>query len=433
MVAPLRTDLDDIVGIEEHLPWTVTDLSIKPFAGMWSFNPSIHHDGETWRMVMRCADYAMPDGVAIRGPKAHPSRVTSRNAMLILDPKDWRTVKVHPMREADEWPRVLGCTNVGFEDMRLFQTADGGLQGIAASLHLDRGVLSRASRRQQMSAGARLSTPVRRAAGGRNRVVDHAQPAPAMRAARALAKNKADVSSHPPEQVLLSFDDNYHIVDAQPIRGAWSGTPQKNWSPFDRAAMPMFLYSVDRGVIYNVNGPVRPTVDAASGNGKCVDPRPNVGNIGGTEVKMTRRVVPLSAGRTTPQGYDGIRGGSQLIHIGDALVASVGDVLGGAWLSIGHEMRFIGGRKWYWHTFYVVGSSGQMLAKSPPMKLCEQGIEFAAGLVVDGNRVVVSFGIDDMRCALGETELDALLAIMEPVVPPEVAVRPLLPKSRSLE
>lgn len=38
----------------------------------------------------------------------------------------------------------------------------------------------------------------------------------------------------PPEQVLLSFDENYDIVEAQPIRGdGWSGTPQKNWVPFD--------------------------------------------------------------------------------------------------------------------------------------------------------------------------------------------------------
>jgi predicted GH43/DUF377 family glycosyl hydrolase len=49
------------------------------------------------------------------------------------------------------------------------------------------------------------------------------------------------------------------------------------------------------------------------------------------------------------------------------------------------------------------------------MKLAEAGIEFAAGLVIDGDRVVVSFGVDDMQCWIGETRLSAVIDLLRPV------------------
>jgi predicted GH43/DUF377 family glycosyl hydrolase len=49
------------------------------------------------------------------------------------------------------------------------------------------------------------------------------------------------------------------------------------------------------------------------------------------------------------------------------------------------------------------------------MKLVPNGIEFAAGLAIDGERVVVSFGVDDMDCCVGETALSAVLEILQPI------------------
>lgn len=64
----------------------------------------------------------------------------------------------------------------------------------------------------------------------RNRSVPHLRRD---RDSRAV-ENMGMPQHQPPEQVLLSFDENYDIVEAQPIRGdGWSGTPQKNWVPFD--------------------------------------------------------------------------------------------------------------------------------------------------------------------------------------------------------
>src|SRR3982751_2210789 len=205
--------------IEEFLPWEVTLLPIRPFDGMWSFNPSIHFDGVVWRCVLRCADYAMPDGVTVRSSRGRLAATQTRNAMVTLDPHSWEPLIVHEMRELDGLTRVQ-CANRGYEDVRLFRTSRGGLQGIAASLHLERGVVA--------------GTP----------------------------------ASQVPEQVLLTLHaDTYDVVDARPIRGAgWSGTPQKNWVPFDHAEEACFLQSIPRGTLFGEHGPLRPSAGEGEGS-----------------------------------------------------------------------------------------------------------------------------------------------------------------------
>src|ERR1700751_1246969 len=196
--------------VKDLLPWQVTDISFRPYEGYWSFNPSIHFDGKTWRCVLRCCDYAMPGGVTIRSKGGRQIGEQTKNAMVILDPSSWQPVTIYKMRERDDYPRV-STPHLGYEDMRIFKTDKGGLQGIAASLHL------------------------RRDHGGR---VKDGTP-----------------QHQPPEQVLVSFDGDYNIVAAQPIRGdGWSGTPQKNWVPFDHCAEPRFLYSIGKGTLFDDRG-----------------------------------------------------------------------------------------------------------------------------------------------------------------------------------
>ena len=102
--------------------------------------------------------------------------------------------------------------------------------------------------------------------------------------------------------------------------------------------------------------------------------------------------------------YEGLRGGTQLVRVADD-----------AWLGIGHEMKFVNGRKYYWHVFYLVDSRGKMTSASESIKLAPNGIEFAAGMAIDGERVVVSFGVDDMESKLGETKLSAVMEILKPI------------------
>ena len=78
-------------------------------------------------------------------------------------------------------------------------------------------------------------------------------------------------------------------------------------------------------------------------------------------------------------------------------------------------MRFVNGLKYYWHVWYLVDASGKLTATRAPMKLVSNGIEFAAGLAIAGERVVVSFGVDDMLCRIGETKLSAVIETLRPV------------------
>ncbi len=422
---------------EEILPWKVTDISLRPYDEMWSMNPSLHYDGTLWRCVLRCCDYAMPNGVTIRSKKARPVGQQTKNAMVIFDPKTWRPIQIFRMREKDGLPRE-STPHFGYEDMRLFKTDKGGLQGIAAALHLKR---------------------------------EH-------RTADGMPQHQ------PPEQVLLSFDESYDIVSARPIRGdGWSGTPQKNWVPFDDCAEPRFLYSIDKGTMFNDRGSVhgdaaraRPSINArplaplpprerpagpvtlpqeklqeapAPTRPDQEDPRPPPRQpdrrmpIRGGDVRIVRggrmaldaissrpssrpssppaahsssrpitqrssadSTRTMGAGRVLLPKYPGLRGGTQLSRVGDD-----------AWLGIGHAMKFVGGKKYYWHVLYLVDSRGDMTAASEPMKLASNGIEFAAGLALDGERVVVSFGVDDMECRLGETRLSAVMETLKPISP----------------
>ncbi len=332
-------------------PWRISDISLRPYQGLFSFNPSIHFDGETWRCLLRCADYGLPNGQLVRSASAKASGSLTRNALVIFDPNGWKATKVFHCNELDGITRNPKCANVGFEDLRLFRTEIGGLQAIAASLHLDR--------------------PGNR--GG----------------------------SCPPEQVVVSFDDAYNIVAAAPIRGPWSSAAQKNWMPFDGAEEPRFLYSIKSGTVFGAEGPVDSIIER--GPGAHLGAR----NRWATDVRVAARPTVVNAGKAIVAGYEGIRGGSQLVAIGED-----------TWLGVGHEMRYVTGKKFYWHTFFIVDSAGKLLKKSAPLKLMpENGIEFAAGLVVDGDRVVISFGVDDAWCKIGETSLSALLEVImiEPV------------------
>jgi hypothetical protein len=401
-------------SVTEFIPWNVVEISLRPVDGFWSMNASILFDGEKWIANLRLCDYALPNGKLIRSPKSRPAGNQTKNAIVVFDPDTWKPASIHVVEENDGFPRTRSA-NVGFEDIRLFTTDQGGLQGIAASLHLN----------------------------------------------RPPAKVPGTQQHQPPEQVLLSFDSDYNISHAHPIRGDWwSGTPQKNWSPHQGAVIPRFLYSIGKGVLFGPDGALQgdeaivipsakniisttvTEISAAAPLGvmpaapAVVPPAPVAAQstpapqrrpamIRGGEVKLSGRrgthdagvARPAKApppmlretlgsriigtGRALPVRYAGLRGGTQLVHVGS-----------GKWLGIGHEMNFLNQRKNYWHVWYLVDSRGKMLSASQPMKLSPNGIEFAAGMGIDGDKVVVSYGVDDYECKLGSTSLSAVMDML---------------------
>lgn len=352
---------------DELIPWKVTDISLRPYKAMWSMNPSIHFDGQLWRCILRCTDYAMPGGVTIRSAKARPGESRTKNAMVIFDPASWKAVEIYKMHERDDLPRA-SSGSVGYEDIRLFRTDQGGLQGIAAALHL------------------------RRTDRGKQRA----------------------------EQIVLSFDEEYNIVDALPIRGAWSAQSQKNWVPFDNCAESRFLYVIDKGTLFDDRGEVRGSEEQirpsrrsrrsfepdASAVQRALERAQEAERDRAREERRREHVRPPIQTDVTPT-YEGLRGGTQLVQVGED-----------GWLGIGHSMKFVDGLKLYWHIWYLVDAHGKMKSVGLPMKLAPNHIEFAAGMAIKGERVVVSFGVDDMESCLGETKLSAVLEILRPISEP---------------
>jgi len=360
----------NVKSADELIPWKVTDISLRPFKDFFSFNPSIHFDGQLWRCVLRCADYCMQGGETIRSPKAKPGQSRTKNAMIIFDPATWKPIEIYKMKEHDDLPRTP-ASSLGFEDIRIFRTDRYGLQGIAASLHLQR-----TNRRDKLS-----------------------------------------------EQVLLWFDEEYNIIEARPLRGSWSTMPQKNWVPFDHCAEPRFVYAIDNGTLFDERGELRagdkvrpssrvrrqppPAFDASKrAQERAREIESARESERAREERRQQRPFPApSSEDIEARSYEGLRGGTQLVRIDDD-----------SWLGIGHAMRFVDRRKLYWHVWYLADSRGRLTAASAPMKFApNNGIEFAAGLGIDGERVVVSFGVDDMLCRLGETSLSAVIETLAPI------------------
>jgi hypothetical protein len=371
----------------EIIPWDVIGLDLRPFRDFYAFNPSVHYDPTdgVWRCVLRNCDYHAPGGVPVATRKKG-GRITTRNVMAILDPVTWQPIAHYEMRELDGLVRNKAAGAHGFEDVRLFRTERDGLMGVASTMELR------------------------------------------------TDSSKQDI-------VLLRFDstDDYAIVEAQPIRGGWSEYAQKNWAPFDGALGVRLLYSIERGLVFDGDGPIgnggngdgKPKLATGAGVAAAipephmhVPARHNSGGVrynGGVETRLTNRVVRADRAGDTPSApairrstdlgwlSQGLRGGSQLVALGDD-----------SWLGIGHEMCIMHNRKFYWHTWYTCDNRGRLMARSGPMKLSGCGIEFAAGLALDpdggdGDRLVCSFGTEDQDSWLGITSLDAVVRALVPL------------------
>ncbi len=84
-------------------------------------------------------------------------------------------------------------------------------------------------------------------------------------------------------------------------------------------------------------------------------------------------------------------------------------VLGGGLLCVVHEVVETAETRVYLHRFVKLDRSLRVVAVSPAWVFAHHGIEFCAGLLVDGDELVLSYGIEDceawvVRVKLGEIE-----------------------------
>ena len=72
-------------------------------------------------------------------------------------------------------------------------------------------------------------------------------------------------------------------------------------------------------------------------------------------------------------------------------------------------------RRTYLHRFAKYSSDGTLVGLSDLFTFSGADIEFAAGLVVSGSDVIVSYGYKDVASYLGKIELKAVLEIINDV------------------
>jgi hypothetical protein len=113
-----------------------------------------------------------------------------------------------------------------------------------------------------------------------------------------------------------------------------------------------------------------------------------------------------------------VRGGSQLSKLKD-----------GNYLAIVHEAdvkktkmyiprMFVSkdiSIRTYVHRFALYNDHGKLIGLSPRFKLSDARIEFAAGLVIVDNNVVVSYGYKDVAAYLGKINLNVVLESIEEI------------------
>ena len=98
------------------------------------------------------------------------------------------------------------------------------------------------------------------------------------------------------------------------------------------------------------------------------------------------------------------RGGSQLVRVGDR-----------GFLAIVHEVALFGNHRAYEHRFVLFADDLSIIAVTPAFALKEtRCVEFAAGLAVHDERVVVSFGFKDAEAWLASMDAEALCGLMTP-------------------
>ena len=132
-----HNDGGEISRICELIPLEVTDISINRttmIGRTTSETRSIRRSISTARRgSARCARQTTryENGIEIKAPRSHPMVTRSRNVMLVLDPKTWKPIHIYKIEEKDGHKRNGACTSHGFEDIRLFRTAQGGCMASA--------------------------------------------------------------------------------------------------------------------------------------------------------------------------------------------------------------------------------------------------------------------------------------------------------------
>ncbi len=165
------------------------------------------------------------------------------------------------------------------------------------------------------------------------------------------------------EMALLTLDELCQICSVHVIRGPWSAHHQKNWMPIE--GLPTkFVYDIERSMVIDISDDVPPPgIDWA------------------------------------PKGR--LRGGSQVIRIGDR-----------GYLCVVHDVTHSGNARTYLHRFAFLSPELELKSLSDLFYFEKRGIEFCAGLAVEGGRLIASYSVDDHNASLATFSLERVMAAL---------------------
>jgi hypothetical protein len=169
---------------------------------------------------------------------------------------------------------------------------------------------------------------------------------------------------------LGDIADNGTVSGVLPLRGYRDDLVQKNWLPLVRGDELLFIYSTDPLVVLH-----------------C-DER-------GALREIVRREPALA--------LEHLRGSSQAIPID------------GGWLYVTHEVSFHPPDRVYLHRFVRISEDFTVEALTEPFWFLDRQTEFVAGLAIDGDRLLVSFGTLDRQAWIAQFDTDAVLRALQPL------------------
>jgi hypothetical protein len=218
------------------------------------------------------------------------------------------------------------------------------------------------------------------------------------------------------EIAVLELGGAYQINAVQPLRGPWSGRHQKNWMPMLGGDRVRWLYSPQDGGIHDRDGRIVPAhrriANLRAQANSMIAPahvRAQANRASATSFQHGAQNVQIMPARhrvTPPRQIPlDLRGGTQLVPVPE---------LGAdRWLGFVHGCH-VTTTKYYYHHVVLIGPAGDLLAMSPAVKLSpHHGIEFAAGLARDGDRAIVTYGVEDDSARLAETSIAELAGTLQ--------------------
>lgn len=136
---------------------------------------------------------------------------------------------------------------------------------------------------------------------------------------------------------------------------------------------------------------------------------PNSVYIRGKGVKAVREMLP---------SIEGIRGGSPLWDLGDSTYLTIIHEADNKYVEV-YSTRHFGYKKKmirkYFHRFARYDQKGQLFGITDKFQFNGVNIEFAAGLVVSGDDVIISYGYKDVSSYLAKIKLKKVMEMIEDV------------------